>query len=262
MERIMRFIDGLTFRLQLLMNRKRVSSSTFNEVVDIARQIEMVRGQERVEREAKRPRGQGGFCGAPFRGHSSLRALPAQSSSRAPPVQGFSMPGSSTGYPGTRGSLQFPPPAPGSCFECGEFGHIWRQCPRRLRGLSQQRSQPSTSALVTSLPAQPVWGGGPSTRGRPRGRYRSGGSHACFYALPGRPDAIASDAVVTGFFILVVSFLLREVEMGKKAHMDIDYYLFVILIVDSGNGLHAGSQVLALNELVFILFDNPLTQYD
>ncbi|XP_070039670.1 uncharacterized protein [Nicotiana tomentosiformis] len=110
------------------MTRERVSGATFDEVVDIARQIEMVRGHERIEMEAKRPRGQGGFSGAPYGGqfqhgrgrplrhaqpsrpvhpgassdhgshnsyqvHSSLSALLAQNSSRTPSVQGSSMPG-------------------------------------------------------------------------------------------------------------------------------------------------------------------------
>ncbi|XP_070037225.1 uncharacterized protein [Nicotiana tomentosiformis] len=186
-ERIMRFIDGLTYQLQLLMTKERVSGATFDEVVNIARQIEIVRGQERVEREAKRPRGQGGFSDAPFGGqfqhsrglhfrqaqsarpfhrgassghsshnshqvHSSLSALPVQSSSCAPPVQGSSMPSSSTSHPGV-GSLQFLPPAPGNCFECGELGHLWRQCPHRHGGLSQQRSHPPTTTPITSPPA-------------------------------------------------------------------------------------------------------------
>ncbi|XP_070054479.1 uncharacterized protein [Nicotiana tomentosiformis] len=67
-ERIMRFIDGLTYQLGLRMTRERVSSVTFDEVVDIARQIEMVRNQEHGEREAKRPRGLGGFSDVPSRG--------------------------------------------------------------------------------------------------------------------------------------------------------------------------------------------------
>ncbi|XP_070053920.1 uncharacterized protein [Nicotiana tomentosiformis] len=108
------------------------------------------------------------------------------------------MPGSSTRHPGARGSLQFPPPAPGSYFECGELGHMWRHCPRRHGGLSQQRSQPPTAAPVTSPPAQSARGGGQSASGRPRGRGRSGGGQARFYALPARPDAIASDGVITG----------------------------------------------------------------
>ncbi|XP_070046323.1 uncharacterized protein [Nicotiana tomentosiformis] len=67
-ERVRRFIDGLTFQLRLLMTRERVSGATFDEVVYIARQIEIVRIQERVEREAKRPRGQGVFSGIPSGG--------------------------------------------------------------------------------------------------------------------------------------------------------------------------------------------------
>ncbi|XP_070040818.1 uncharacterized protein [Nicotiana tomentosiformis] len=64
-ERIQRFIDGLTYQLRLLMTRERVSGATFDEVVSIARQIEMARSQEQVEREAKRPHGSGGFGGVP-----------------------------------------------------------------------------------------------------------------------------------------------------------------------------------------------------
>ncbi|XP_070036019.1 uncharacterized protein [Nicotiana tomentosiformis] len=67
-EKIRRFIDGLTFRLRLLMTRERVSRATSDEVVDIACQIEMVRSQERVEREAKRPRGSGDFGSVPSGG--------------------------------------------------------------------------------------------------------------------------------------------------------------------------------------------------
>ncbi|XP_070046235.1 uncharacterized protein [Nicotiana tomentosiformis] len=55
-ERIRRFIDGLTYQLRLLMTHERVSSATFDEVVDIPRQIEMVCIQEYGEREAKSPR--------------------------------------------------------------------------------------------------------------------------------------------------------------------------------------------------------------
>ncbi|XP_070057668.1 uncharacterized protein [Nicotiana tomentosiformis] len=67
-ERIRRFIDGLTYQLRLLMTKERVSDATFDEVVDIAWQIETVHSQERGEREAKRPRGPGGFSGAPSEG--------------------------------------------------------------------------------------------------------------------------------------------------------------------------------------------------
>ncbi|XP_070049102.1 uncharacterized protein [Nicotiana tomentosiformis] len=228
-ERIRRYIDGLRYQLRILMTREKVSGATFDEVVDIAREIELVHSQERVEREAKRSRGSGGFSGVPSggqcyrgrsrpyryaqtarpvhrgassghgsqssqQGHSSLSALPAQSSSHAPSAQGSSRSVPSSSYPGARGSLPSPPPFAGrGCFECGYLGHIKRHCPRLSGGLAQQRSQPSTSAPVTSPPAHPARGGAQSARGLPRGGGRSGGGQARFYALPARPYAIASD---------------------------------------------------------------------
>ncbi|XP_070046385.1 uncharacterized protein [Nicotiana tomentosiformis] len=192
------------------MTRERVSGATFDEVVDISRQIKMVRSHQRVEREAK-TRGQGGFSSAPSggqfhhgRGHpfrhaqtacpgyhgassshgshsyqqgrSSLGALPAQSSSRAPSGQGSSTPGPSASYPGARGSLQSPTPAPGSCYECGKFGHMRRECPHIVGGPSPPRSQSTSSAPAPPLPAQPARGGAQPARGRPKkgGRSRGG----------------------------------------------------------------------------------------
>ncbi|XP_070031653.1 uncharacterized protein [Nicotiana tomentosiformis] len=240
-EKIRRFIDGLTYQLRLLMTRERVSGATFDEVVDIALQIEMVRGLERVDREAKRPRGQGGFSGTPsggqfqhgrcrsFRhaqtarpvhrgassGHgchsyqqvrSSLGALPAQSSSHAPSGQGSSMSGPSASYPGALGSFQSPAPAPGCCNECGEFSHMRRECPHLVGGPAPQRSQSMSSALVPPPPAQSARGGAELARGLPRRGGRSGGGHARFYDLPARPHAIALDAVITG----IVSVCYRD----------------------------------------------------
>ncbi|XP_075079181.1 uncharacterized protein LOC142164700 [Nicotiana tabacum] len=232
-ERIRRFVNGLTYQLRILMTRERVTGVTFEEVVYIAREIESVHRQEREERDAKRPRGFGSYSGAPSRGQfqhgrgrlfryaqparlgyhgassdhgshsshqvqSSLSALPAQSSSRAPSVQGSYMPVASASHSDSRDSLHSPSPAPGSCYECGEMGHMWRQCPPHLAGSSQQRGQSSISTPVTSSsPTQLARGGGQSTRGRPRGGGRLGGGQARFYALPSRPDAIASDAVIT-----------------------------------------------------------------
>ncbi|XP_070037206.1 uncharacterized protein [Nicotiana tomentosiformis] len=140
-ERIRRFIDGLTYQLRLLMTRERVSGATFDEVVDITRQIEMVCSQER---EAKRPRGSGGPSGVhsggqpyhsrgrPYKpaqmarlvhrgassshgsysarqSQSSLSALLAQSSSRAPSIQGSYVSGASSWYFGSRGPPQYLP---------------------------------------------------------------------------------------------------------------------------------------------------------
>ncbi|XP_070032025.1 uncharacterized protein [Nicotiana tomentosiformis] len=67
-ESIRRFIDGLSYGLHFVMTRGNASSGRFDEVVDIAWWIEQVRSEEREEREAKRPRGSGGFSSAPSGG--------------------------------------------------------------------------------------------------------------------------------------------------------------------------------------------------
>nr|XP_009762408.1 PREDICTED: uncharacterized protein LOC104214446 [Nicotiana sylvestris] len=74
-ERVRRFIDGLHYYLGFVMTRESVSGAMFNEVVDIARRLEMLSSSSII----------------------SL-ALPAQSSSRAPSVQGSFAPGSSSSY--------------------------------------------------------------------------------------------------------------------------------------------------------------------
>uniref|UniRef100_A0A1U7X5V4 Uncharacterized protein LOC104234374 n=1 Tax=Nicotiana sylvestris TaxID=4096 RepID=A0A1U7X5V4_NICSY len=66
-ERIRRFVDGLIYPIRILMARERILSHTFEDAVDIARDIEADRRQEREEREAKRPRGSDSFSGAPSR---------------------------------------------------------------------------------------------------------------------------------------------------------------------------------------------------
>ncbi|XP_070024610.1 uncharacterized protein, partial [Nicotiana sylvestris] len=232
-ERIKRFVDGLIYPIRILMARERILSHTFEDAVDIARDIEADRRQEREERKAKRPRGSGSFSGSPSRsqfqqsrgrsyrphqsarskyrgassgrghqgfqqGQSSLGALPAQSSSHAPSVQGSSAPSASASHFGVRGSHQVPYPASGSCYECGEFGHMKRHCPQLRGSQSQQRGQSSSSAPFTSAPTQSIRGEGQAARGRPRGGGRSGGGQAQFYAIPDRTDALASDAVITG----------------------------------------------------------------
>ncbi|XP_075089596.1 uncharacterized protein LOC142170798 [Nicotiana tabacum] len=139
------------------------------------------------------------------------------------------MPGPSTGHSGVMGSFHSPFPALGSCYKCGEFGHTRRQCPRLLEGPSQQRSQPSTSAPVTSPPAQAARGGGQSTRGLPREGGRSGGGQARFYALPARPNAMITgivsvchrDAFVLfdpgSTFSYVSSYFARYLDMPRKS---------------------------------------------
>ncbi|XP_070056753.1 uncharacterized protein [Nicotiana tomentosiformis] len=188
------------------MTRERVSGATFDEVVDIARQIEMVRSQERVEMEANRPRGSGDFSGVPAGAHrgasashgsysahsgqSSFSALPAQSSHHASSTQ------PSTDTSSAYQEQQFRQRR--GCFECGELGHFKRDCPRLLSEAPQHSSRPMTPAPIVTPPTLPARGGGQASRCRPRGGGRSCGGQARFNAFPARPDIIASDAVITG----------------------------------------------------------------
>ncbi|XP_070025128.1 uncharacterized protein [Nicotiana sylvestris] len=164
-EKIKRFINGLNQQFRFIMTLGNVACAKFDEVVDSARWLEMVHTQERQEREAKRSRG------------------PAQSSSRAPSVQGSFILGSSGSYFGSRVPPQHSQPYfERDCYECGELSH---------------RSEDATPAPVISPPAQPAWGGAQTARGRPRRGGRSGGVQAKFYAIPSRPDVIDSGTVIT-----------------------------------------------------------------
>uniref|UniRef100_A0A1S3X7Y8 DNA-binding protein HEXBP-like n=1 Tax=Nicotiana tabacum TaxID=4097 RepID=A0A1S3X7Y8_TOBAC len=149
----------------------------------------MVHSQERVEREAKRPCRQGGFSGSPSRGQFQYgRGRPfrhahttrsghrgassghcSHSYQQGHSSPGLSMPGPSASYPGARGSLQSPAPALGSCYECGEFGHMRRECSRIVGGPAPQRSHSMSSSPAPPPPAQPARGEAHSARGRLRG---------------------------------------------------------------------------------------------
>ncbi|XP_019259362.1 PREDICTED: serine/arginine-rich splicing factor RSZ22A-like [Nicotiana attenuata] len=112
---------------------------------------DLERRREREEWEAKRPRGSGSFGGAPFRGQ----------------------------FQRGRGRSFSPPKSTRpDCYECGEFGHMKRECPRRRGGRFQQRDQPPSSTPATSAPSQSGRGGSQAARGRPRGGDRSGGGQA------------------------------------------------------------------------------------
>uniref|UniRef100_A0A1U7XUK8 Uncharacterized protein LOC104238032 n=1 Tax=Nicotiana sylvestris TaxID=4096 RepID=A0A1U7XUK8_NICSY len=173
-ERIRRFVDGLTYQLQIFLTRERVSDTFFEEVVDIAREIESVHRQERVEREAKRTRGSGSFGSIPFGGLdypcSSIHVSQAMVAAVAVPDVDFigdsevvdiareiesvhrqervereaKRPRGS----GSFGGIPFSPlPVAGrGCFEYGDLSHIKRFYPRIIGGSSQQKSQPSASA--------------------------------------------------------------------------------------------------------------------
>ncbi|XP_070032575.1 uncharacterized protein [Nicotiana tomentosiformis] len=68
-EWIMRFINGLNQQFHFVMTLGNVAGARFDEVVDSARRLEMIRTQESKEREAKRSRGLGNSSGVPSRGN-------------------------------------------------------------------------------------------------------------------------------------------------------------------------------------------------
>nr|XP_016437597.1 PREDICTED: uncharacterized protein LOC107763622 [Nicotiana tabacum] len=155
----MGFIDVPHYQLCFVMTRESVSGATFDEVVDIGQQLEMVRIQERENREAKRPLGLSCLSGVPsgqsyhnkgrpyrpaqmahpvhhgapsslgsysvHSSQSSLNALLAQSLSNAPSVLRSSVSVPSSSYSSTPGLIQPPPPQSKSCFEYGDLRHMW-----------------------------------------------------------------------------------------------------------------------------------------
>ncbi|XP_070047301.1 uncharacterized protein [Nicotiana tomentosiformis] len=98
--------------------------------------------------------------------------------------------------------------APRGCFECGDLSHMGRFCPRLRDKAVQQGQQPMISASAV----RPPRGRGKTGKGHPRGGGQAGGAQSAtiqsggsqpagapakFYAFSARPDALASDAVIT-----------------------------------------------------------------
>lgn len=206
------------------MARELEMGTSYGLVVEIARRIEGVHqgSREQAARDKWFPYS-GEFSGAPaggrgpfVRDQSSKPPYPAppppwgapvrpyfsampKSSYRPPAIQG-----SSSGYSGHQGQTSGQQSTvPRGCFECGDFNHVRRFCPS-LRGKEvQQGQQPMITAPVVPPAVRPPRGGGQVGRGHPRGGGQSsggqsGGTPARFYAFPARPDAVASDAVITG----------------------------------------------------------------
>ncbi|XP_069144625.1 uncharacterized protein [Solanum lycopersicum] len=199
-ERVRRFVKGLIIPIHLGVSQVAASGVPFQKVVDAAKELEMIRREGFEQREGKRTRYSGYYGGAPPRSRGYLgRGYHPQSSK---PIH-VAIPASEAGYAGhnssslvhtSQGSSSRPvvrgghsghsgsshqPASRRGCFECGDMGHFVRDCPRTRRGGLPQGSQASTSRA-----AQP-----PARGGAQNGR---GGS------LSGRPEAEASDAVITG----------------------------------------------------------------
>ncbi|XP_070052382.1 uncharacterized protein [Nicotiana tomentosiformis] len=60
-ERVSRFIEGLDYDIKICMTRELQTDTPFQQVVEIARKIEGVFGEERESEEAKMSRRSGGF---------------------------------------------------------------------------------------------------------------------------------------------------------------------------------------------------------
>ncbi|XP_015081327.1 uncharacterized protein LOC107024922 [Solanum pennellii] len=228
-ERVRRFVKGLIIPILLGVSQVAASGVPFQKVVDAAKELEMIRREGFEKREGKRTRYSGDYGGAPPRSRGYLgrgyhpqssrpihAAIPASdagyawhnSSSSVHTSQGSpSRPVVRVGHSCHSGSSHQPASRRG-CFECGDMGHFVRDCPRTRRGGLHQGSQASTSRA-----AQPPArggarngrggshsgrGGSPSGRGGGRGGSQSDGGRSHCYAFRGRPEAEASDAVITG----------------------------------------------------------------
>ncbi|XP_070036815.1 uncharacterized protein [Nicotiana tomentosiformis] len=216
-----------------------------------------MRGCEREYKEAKRPRGTGGFSG----GHDAATArhgrgyvscpvhsvLPASSGtvgipmsqashfaqplSSVPPARGpFS---GQSGRPGPSPSQQ--PCPPRAFFKCGDTHHMIRDCPRHKMGTppqttqcphiqsSPQTSQVMVAAPVAAPPTQLARVGGRAGRGHPRG-----GGQARFYVFPGRAEAVTSDAIIIGIVLVCHRAALVFFDLGSTYSYVSSYFALLV----------------------------------
>ncbi|XP_070034476.1 uncharacterized protein [Nicotiana tomentosiformis] len=179
------------------MARELETETPYQEVVKISRRLEGMRDRERDDREAKRPRGTGGFSG----GHAATisrhgRGYVSRPVHLALPV--------SSGAPGTLRShvAHFAQPfssAPPKRGAFNETAQTQEGCtsPGFMDSVRSTDFQAMVVALVAAPHAQPASGGGQLGRGHPRR-----GGHARFYAFLGRMKPIASDSTITGMTLV------------------------------------------------------------
>ncbi|XP_070042171.1 uncharacterized protein [Nicotiana tomentosiformis] len=138
-ERVRRFIDGLTYTIMLQMAKEAGSDISFQTSVNIARRIELVRAHERGPVSDKRPRHSASHGASrshgptmPYSGQPTFNANLAPIS--APPLQSHY-----NGYPTRSDQFQLQLQQPRQqygCYECGNICQIRRYYPR----LSSNRS--------------------------------------------------------------------------------------------------------------------------
>ncbi|XP_049381184.1 uncharacterized protein LOC125845686 [Solanum stenotomum] len=222
-ERISRFVRGLTPTIRSYVFRSSRESTSFQTIVSAAREAEL------LERDdfggPKRVRTCGQYSGTssggrgPHRGgrsfqrqrpvHASLPAIEGRPATRGPPGSGRS------GYSITSGSSQSGS-TPRFCYGCGDPGNLIHQCPHQTQS-GPHRTVSAVPERDSAPPARGRGRGQASGRGgRASGRgassasgSQSGGRGAQCYAFPGRPEAEAFDAVITG----IVSVFHRPVSV-------------------------------------------------
>ncbi|XP_049362754.1 uncharacterized protein LOC125827500 [Solanum verrucosum] len=210
-ERIHRFVKGLTPTIRSYVFRSSREGASFQTIVSAAREAELL---ERDDFSGpKRVRTGGQYWGTssggrgPHRGggsflrqrpvHASLPNIEGGPAARGPPGSGRG------GYSITSGSSQSGS-TPRSCYGCGDPGHLIRQCPHQTQS-GPHRTFSAVPERDSAPPARGRGRGPASGRGgRASGRgasgasgSQSGGRGAQCYAFPGRPEAEASDAVIT-----------------------------------------------------------------
>ncbi|XP_070041385.1 uncharacterized protein [Nicotiana tomentosiformis] len=165
-----------------------------------------------------------------------------ESSYRPPAIQASS--NGSTGHQDETLGQQIATPR--GCFECGNLGHMRRFFPRLRSKEVQQGQQP----MITAPAIRPPRGRGHTSRGRPRGGGQAGGGQpaivqpggaqptgapARFYAFPARPDAVASDVMITG----IISVCSRDASVLFDPGSTYSYvsYLFAHFLVISRESL-------------------------
>ncbi|XP_069148227.1 uncharacterized protein [Solanum lycopersicum] len=165
-ERVRRFVKGLIIPIHLGVSQVATFGVPFQNVVDAAKELDMIRREGFEQREGKRTPSEAGYAG-----HNSLSSVhTSQGSSSTPVVRG--------GNSGHFGSSHQSASRRG-CFECARSGA------QNGRGGSHSGR-----------------GGSPSGRGGGRRGSQSDGGRSHCYAFPVRLEAEASDAVITGIILV------------------------------------------------------------
>ena len=228
--RIERFIEGLVMPLYRAVAPQMKTFPSYAAAVDCARMIEMKEMEMRASQErAKKIKIGGNFSGqssgtygkgsksqAPQGGSqwSSRSSMPISSSSQGARSEQRGQSQVSRQSSGQVERVRPPCQTCGklhsgqcrlgarTCFQCGQVGHLKRDCPQLQRGSSQGSVQPALPSTpiaaqpVRQFPTQPGRGnGGRGQGGRTQGQ--PGRGQARVFALTPQ-DAQASNAIVTG----------------------------------------------------------------